>query len=177
MQRLYRTASRLLATVILSLLIQSLLTVPTSLAQDVRIFFDDFENGSTPNPEWTFTPAVDGGVAEITNMIQGITTNPNSGEFFAAVLGRSSDGTAVTNTMDLALDLSGETEVEMTFDMQNLGDDTQEVGEQRSMASSSVTMGGKALRRSFRFDLRGGAAIFTTSRLQWMSTGWQRQTA
>ena len=104
-----------------------LLCAPAPLVAQDMIFEDDFEGGPTPLSNWTFTAGADGGVAEITSMIQGITTNPGSGEFFAAVLGRSSDGGAVTNTMDLAVDLSGRSQVELTFDLQNRADDTQEV--------------------------------------------------
>lgn len=95
--------------------------------QETILFEDDFEFGILRS-EWTARPNLDGGsngIVEIVNDIQGSADIGRGGSFFAAVLGKTTDsGPATTNALDLELDLSGQTSVELVYWLHNRGDET-----------------------------------------------------
>ncbi|MEI7587465.1 T9SS type A sorting domain-containing protein [Runella sp.] len=91
-----------------------------SLTADAQIiiFSDNFESG-TFGASWTATPGTPNGVVSINASIG----NPSRG----VRMGKSSAGGFVTNTLDLTLNLSAysNSDIAMTFDIKDLGDDTQ----------------------------------------------------
>ena len=79
----------------------------------VEIFKDGFEDGVF-NPEyWTARPSLagaSGGRVEVVNS----TANAHTGTS-SAFIGRTSDGASTTNALDLSLDLSAYSQVELRF--------------------------------------------------------------
>lgn len=93
--------------------------IASVLAAQQTIFFDDFEN-AVPKEAWTVIPNLEGenGTIEV------VMSAAKNGDFGLRI-GKSSDGDLTTNAIDLALDLSAYTEVEMTFWIRDLLDETQ----------------------------------------------------
>ena len=83
------------------------------------IFEDDFETGSFKDgwiPRENIT-GTDGSV--------GVTPNTKFAGQYGAFIGKSSDGGFTTNALDLTLDLSGQSQVELSFQLYNNFDETQ----------------------------------------------------
>ncbi|WP_154855759.1 putative Ig domain-containing protein [Cyclobacterium xiamenense] len=94
--------------------------VASSLYGQEVIFEDDFETG-TFGAQWTARPNIDGGQ----NGIAEIFTNSDGSSYVR--LGKSSDaGGFTTNALDLSLDLTGQTDVELLFAINNYSDETQD---------------------------------------------------
>ena len=86
--------------------------ISTSAAQQ-EIFSDGFESGILDPAYWTARPSIagnSGGRVEVVNS----SSNARSGTS-SVFIGRSTDGQSTTNALDLRLDLSGQTEVELNF--------------------------------------------------------------
>ncbi|WP_158859594.1 T9SS type A sorting domain-containing protein [Lunatibacter salilacus] len=100
-----------------------ILILACSLSLNAQIIFqDDFESGAL-KPEWTAIPGADNAVVGVYNQIQ----NRNAfyrGTYGVAMGKTSSAGGAITNRLDLKLDLSAYSEVEMEFFMNNYYDAT-----------------------------------------------------
>jgi Secretion system C-terminal sorting domain len=82
------------------------------------IFSDDFES-ATLRSNWAITAGIPNGVIDITNAIG------NAGTRGVRLGKTSSAGGFVSNALDLKLNLSGQTQVEMTFKIQDRDDETQ----------------------------------------------------
>lgn len=104
------------------------LTEPATLP-----FSDGFESG-TLGRAWAWGEAsatsfpattVPGGLVEVTSNIQGYGT-ANLG-FYGAVMGRRYDGNYTSNALDLHLDLTGESQVELSFWVKDHWDSTDSV--------------------------------------------------
>jgi hypothetical protein len=96
-------------------------------AQATTIFEDDFETGSF-RAEWTARPGIDGdgasdGIVVVANDLDGLQDIARSDEY-AAALGKSADGEVAVNALDLQLDLSGQTDVELLFWLYDRRDET-----------------------------------------------------
>ena len=80
-------------------------------------FFEDFESGTLDSAHFTTTTSDPvNGVAQVVDVIAGISAGHNSR--FGVALGRLTDAESfeeTINTLDLALDLSGERDVELSF--------------------------------------------------------------
>ena len=102
-----------------------LLSVPffnNASAQEV-IFEDGFEDGVFDPNFWTARPSISGasdGLVDVMNS----TSNARTGTF-SARLGRNTDGESTTNALDLSLDLSGRTQVELRYWLRDFFDETQ----------------------------------------------------
>jgi len=86
------------------------------------IFEDNFESGSFKS-EWTARPNLSGenGVVDI---LDGLFDNAGTNNSFVVRIGKSKDeSTFTTNALDLQLDLSGQTEVELSFSILDRGDE------------------------------------------------------
>ncbi len=103
-------------------LLLALVLLSAALRAQTIIFQDGFEDGSF-KAEWTARPGASGGVVQVQSTYQNFTKTANTG-FYAAVMGRSSDGALTTNQLDLKLDLSTRTQVEMTFNILDYNDET-----------------------------------------------------
>lgn len=92
--------------------------LPSVLAQ-TTIFFDNFDESSTFGPAWMASPNLTGsdGVVEIVGL--NASSSPN-----AARLGKTTDGGFTTNALDLHIDLSGQTQVGLEFDLRNFAEET-----------------------------------------------------
>ena len=104
-----------------------LLCAPAALvAQDI-IFEDDFESGSL-GPAWTARPNIDGGsngIVEPRFEVQGNTNIGFDGSIYTMVMGKTTDlGGNTTNALDLSLDLTGRTDVELSFWMYSFNEGT-----------------------------------------------------
>ena len=84
----------------------------TNLSKGQTVLFEDsFESGELDPAFWTSRPSLEGasgGFIEVTD----IDTRTGT---YAVRLGRTSDGAQTTNALDLRLDLSGQTNVELRF--------------------------------------------------------------
>ena len=102
-------------------------SVVQAQVQETILFEDDFEFGILQS-EWTARPNLDGGsngIVDVVSDVQGFVDIGRDGSFFAAVIGKTTDsGPATTNALDLTLDLSGETDVELVYWLHNRGDET-----------------------------------------------------
>ncbi len=81
----------------------------SSFAQEL-IFEDGFETGVLDPTYWTARPSIEGasgGIVEISDVAYN--------GAFSVRMGRATDGGFTTNALDLSLDLSGRTEVELRF--------------------------------------------------------------
>ncbi len=80
------------------------------------IFSDNFEKGkfdSTSNGYWQAQPGANGGVVRVASTIQGVGAGHQS--LYGVAMGRESDGNLTLNRLDLHLDLSGYSEIELSF--------------------------------------------------------------
>nr|WKN39680.1 T9SS type A sorting domain-containing protein [Tunicatimonas sp. TK19036] len=82
------------------------------------IFEDDFENGTEFKNAWTPRPSTNGRV-EIT---EGSAANGQ----FGALIGKASDGDFETNALDLTLNLEPFSQVELSFDIRDIAEETHE---------------------------------------------------
>ncbi len=92
-------------------------------AQEI-IFQDDFESGVLDQSVWTSLPSIagaSGGRIEVVENPDGA----NSGSFYL-LIGRNTDGALTTNALDLNLDLSGQTDIELRFALRSYFEETQE---------------------------------------------------
>ena len=94
--------------------------LPTAFSQ--VIFEDDFEDGKFKD-EWVATPAADYGVVEVASTI-GVRNIFNNGTYGVALGKNSSSGGLLTNQLELKLDLSSYSEVELSFYLFNNNDAT-----------------------------------------------------
>ena len=103
-------------------------TLPASLP-----FSDGFEAGELgrawhwgdPRPTTFAGTMLPGGLVEVGSNLQGIELA--HGGFYGAALGRRNSGDWTTNALDLHLDLSGESDVQLSFWIQDMNDETHSV--------------------------------------------------
>lgn len=100
-----------------------LVSANTVISQQV-IFQDGFESGQFDPNFWTARPSIAGaagGRVEVVNS----NANARTGTF-SAFIGRSTDGQLTTNALDLRLNLSGHTEAELRYWLQDFFDEIQQ---------------------------------------------------
>ncbi|GEM_PF-3309097 len=93
--------------------------VPSSLAQ--TIFEDNFNNNVFKSP-WSLKSNLSGsdGLIELNSLAD----VRNAG--FGVLMGKSADGALTKNALDLRLDLQGKSQVELTFWIEDISDETQQ---------------------------------------------------
>ncbi|MCG3154307.1 MAG: hypothetical protein DKINENOH_00901 [bacterium] len=99
-----------------------LVGINAATAQQI-IFQDGFEGGQFNPSFWTARPSIAGaagGRVEVVNS----NANARTGTF-SAYIGRANDGQSTTNALDLRLDLSGRTQVELRFWLRDFFDEAQ----------------------------------------------------
>jgi len=102
------------------ILFMMLVGINTAFAQQI-IFQDGFEGGQFNPSFWTARPSIAGaagGRVEVVNSIPNARTGT-----FSTFIGRTSDGQSTTNALDLRLDLSGRTQVELRFWLRDFFDE------------------------------------------------------
>lgn len=99
-----------------------LLVAPAAvIAQGTLPFFDNFEEGSLNPDWWTARPNLDGNSGFVS-----VELNAGLNGTFGVLMGKTNDqNTFTTNALDLAVDLSGQTDVELTFWIADSFDETQ----------------------------------------------------
>jgi hypothetical protein len=102
-------------------LVTMLLLTSTNVFSETIIFSDNFESGSF-NSSWTARPGADGGVVDVISSVNAIEVAHLG--LFGAALGRSTSGGLTTNSLDLRLDFSTYTQVELSFWLKDTRDDT-----------------------------------------------------
>jgi hypothetical protein len=102
-------------------LVTMLLLTSTNVFSETIIFSDNFESGSF-NSSWTARPGADGGVVDVISSVNAIEA-AHLGSFGAA-LGRNTNGGLTTNSLDLRLDLSTHTQVELSFWLKDTNEQT-----------------------------------------------------
>ena len=93
-----------------------------ALAQQV-LFEDGFESGQLDPAFWTPRPSLEGASGGLVDVFNA-TDDARTGSF-SARLGRAADGAETTNALDLRLDLSGHSQVELRFWIRSFYDETQ----------------------------------------------------
>ncbi|ETX04685.1 MAG: hypothetical protein ETSY2_27420 [Candidatus Entotheonella gemina] len=120
----------------------SVIGVDHTFAQEV-LFSDGFESGELDPAFWEARPGTPAGVVEVISNDD----VPQSG-IFGVRLGKSVDGDATTNSLDLTLDLSGREQVELSFWVRSNNDAT---NPQDGLWFSDD--GGQTFTKVFDFDL------------------------
>lgn len=95
-----------------------------TLSAQQTIFSDGFESGqfdSTANGYWTAHPGDNGGVIAVDDNLNSIALGHNG--VYGVALGRETRGAWTTNALDLHLDLSGQSQVELSFWIKDTGED------------------------------------------------------
>jgi len=109
----------------ISLFIFVLLGLASSgYSQPQIIFKDGFETGVLDTTYWKANPGENGGVVKVVDSFQHVNANFGN-SFYGAIIGRETDGDTTTNSLDLTLDLSGQSQVELSFQIKHNGDETQ----------------------------------------------------
>ncbi|MEE9345491.1 MAG: hypothetical protein V3U88_07780 [Methylococcales bacterium] len=102
-------------------IVTMLLLTCTNALSETTIFSDDFESGSF-NSNWVARPGASGGVVDVISSVNAVEVAHLG--LFGAALGRSTSGSLTTNSLDLHLDLSTYTQVELSFWLKDTRDDT-----------------------------------------------------
>ena len=119
---LWRIRERLISATILLVSVVNIMVAPASAQAPDTLFHDTFEAGSFDVAHWTARPSSEGGIVDVVSQIQGIVDVGQSG-VFAVAMGRSSDGANAVNDLDLSIDLSGRTDVALSFYIRNNDED------------------------------------------------------
>lgn len=112
------------ASILLSCALLVLLSAPLDAARAQQVIFQDgFEGGAFDPNRWTARPSLEGAVGGRVDVVNS-TDNAHTGSF-SAWIGRATDGASTTNALDLRLDLSGRSQVELRFWMRDHFDEPQ----------------------------------------------------
>jgi len=129
------------------LIIFSLLLLGSALHGQTIIFEDDFESG-TFKAEWMPQAGVNNGLVDVVSTVAGVNAAHNG--LYAVALGKTTDsGGENLNVLDLNLDLSGQTNVELSFWIRDVGETNDE--EDGIYFSQN---GGQNFVKVFSFDAR-----------------------